>query len=78
MPLFHPYPLPCIETQLPLLKITLKHPALSRIEHALHLVPELFNLSALGSKSVISRLKKKFGDHIAFLQKKNFYPFASH
>ena len=52
-------PLLLIETQLPLLKITLKHQALSCFERALRLLPESFSISSLGSKSVISRLKKK-------------------
>ena len=54
-----PIPLLFIETQLILLKTTLKHQALSCFERALRLLPESFNLSALGSKSVISRLNKK-------------------
>ena len=53
-----PIPL-LIETQLTLLKTTLKHQALSCFERALRLLPEAFNLSAFGVKSVISRLNQK-------------------
>ena len=59
MPLLHPYPLLFIQTQLPQLKITLKHQALLCFGRALCLLPQSLNLSALGSKSVIRRLKKK-------------------
>ena len=54
-----PIPLLLTDTQLTLLKIILKLQALSCFQRALRLLPESFNLSALGSKSVISRLKKK-------------------
>ena len=50
-------PLVLIEIQLPRLKITLKHHSLSCFERALHLLPELFNLNALGPKSFIYRRK---------------------
>ena len=52
-------PLLFTETKLPVLKITLKHQVLSCFGRALCLLPESLNLSAIGSKSVISRLKKK-------------------
>ena len=41
MPFFHPIPLLLIETQLPMLKFTLKHLALSCFEHAVHLLPDI-------------------------------------
>ena len=56
---YTPIPLLLIETKLPLLKITLEHSALSCFGHALCFLPEPLNLSAVVSKSVISRLKKK-------------------
>ena len=54
-----PMPLFFIETQLPWLKIILKHQALSCFGRALRLLPESLSLNALGSKLEISRLKKK-------------------
>ena len=64
-------PLLLKETHLPVLKIILKHQALSCFRRVLCLFPELLNLSVLGSKLVISRIKKNpSGDHIAYPQKK--------
>ena len=54
-----PIPLLLIETQLPQLKITLKHQPLSCFRRTLHLLQKSLNLSAIGSKLVTSRLKKK-------------------
>ena len=48
-----------IETQLPSLKITSKHQALLWFGRALRLLQESLNFSVIGSKTVISRLKKK-------------------
>ena len=48
-----------LEAQLPLLKLTLEHQALSSFERALHLPPDFSSLYALATRNVPCRLKKK-------------------
>ena len=48
-----------LEAQLPLLKLTLEHQALSSFERALRLPPDFSSLYALATRNVPCRLKKK-------------------
>ena len=48
-----------LEAQLPTLKLTLKHQALSSFESALRLHPDFSSLNALAKRNVLCRLKKK-------------------
>ena len=58
-PLFHPSSLLLLEAQLPPLKLTLKHQALSSFERALRLPPDFSSLYAMATRNVPCRLKKK-------------------
>ena len=57
VPLFHPLLL--LEAQLPPLKLTLEHQALSSFERALRLPPDFSSLYALATRNVPCQLKKK-------------------
>ena len=48
-----------LEAQLPPLKLTLEHHALSSFEHALSLPPDFFSLNAPATRNLPCRLKKK-------------------
>ena len=59
VPLFIPSSLLLLEAQLPPLKLTLEHQALSHFSRALRLPPDFSSLYALATRNVPCRLKKK-------------------
>ena len=59
VPLFHPFSLLLLEAQLPPLKLTLEHQALSSFERALRLPPDFSSLNALATKKRALSIKEE-------------------